>query len=174
MKKIISLLLVIALSVSLAACGSKEVSVEATTEPTTESTTATVVPTVATTVEATESAEVEVDYASVAAMLEASGAKMHYWNVDVLGEVFFINFAYNGMSDAVKMFKEAGYDENHSEWISVKETMLSLYESNISLMKTLGVENPMCFLNLVNENNHGEIFVTIYNGEVTTDIMASK
>ena len=177
MKKSIALIMALILVVSLAACGSGEASAEVTTEQTTEPTVeATTEATTEATEEPTESTEAqtdpEVDYESIAAAVEASGAKMHYWNVDVIGEAFFITFAYNGMSDAVKAFKDAGYDENNSDWISAKETILSLYQSSVDLIIALGVEDPMCFMNLVNENDHAEIFVSVYNGEVTFDIMA--
>ena len=175
MKKMFSLIMALLLVLSFASCGSNEAS----GEETAESTTATDAPATETAVtvetEETEADEQpEVDYEAVATILEASGVQMHYWNVDVLGEAFFINFAYNGMSEAVEAFTKAGYDENYTEWVSVKETMKSLYQSNIDLLKTLGVEDPVCFFNLVNENNHGEIFVSIYNGEITYDIMKSE
>lgn len=184
MKRIIALILSLLLVLSFAACGGEEIKSESeahTAAETSEPAEATEVTEVTEVTEAivettgsTEtSSESEVDYEAVAAVIESTGGAMHYWNVDVLGEAFFITFAYNGMSDAVEMFKDAGYDENYSEWISVKETMLALYQSNVDLMKVLGVENPMCFFSLVNENNHGETFVTIYKGEVTTDIMES-
>ncbi len=163
MKKMFALFLALLLILSFTACGSKEATVEATTEVTTE----------ATTEPATEATETVVDYNAVATAIESTGTQFDYWNVDVIGDAFFINFAYNGMSDVVEMFKEAGYDENHSEWVTVKETVLSWYESNVNLIKAFGVEDPMCFLNLVNDQNHGEVFVSIYNGEVTTDIMES-
>lgn len=160
MKKILSLFLALIMLLSFTACGSKEIAVEATTE--------------ATTVPTTETTESVVDYTAVAAAIEATGTKFDYWNVDVIGEAFFINFAFNGMSDVVEMFKEAGYDENYSEWVTVKETVLSLYQSNVDLMKSFGVENPMCFLSLVNDQNYGEIFVSVYNGEITDDIMKAE
>ena len=165
MKKMLALFMALLLVLSFTACGSNsEPTVEATTEVTTEATT-----------EPTEEAtEAVIDYNAVAAAIESTGAKFDYWNVDVIGEAFFINFAFNGMSDVVEMFKEAGYDENYSEWVAVKETVLSLYQSNVDLMKAFGIEEPLCFLNLVNEQNHGEIFVSIYNGEVTDDIMKAE
>jgi hypothetical protein len=161
MKKTLALFLALLLVLSFTACGS---STEATTEATTE----------VTTVPTTETTEAVVDYNAVAAAIEATGTKFDYWNVDVIGEAFFINFAFNGMSDVVEMFKEAGYDENYSEWVTVKETVLSLYQSNVDLMKSFGVENPMCFLSLVNDQNYGEIFVSVYNGEITDDIMKAE
>lgn len=115
-----------------------------------------------------------VDYNAVAAAIESTGTQWDYWNVDVIGEAFFISFAYNGMSDVVEMFKEAGYDETYSEWVTIRETALSLYQSNVDLIKAFGVEEPMCFLNLVNEQNHGEVFISIYDDEVTSDIMESN
>lgn len=179
MKKFLTLFLAFALMLSIAACGGEESKAESappsTSQPAaeTEVTEATEL-TEATEeiVETAESTEVEVDYESVAFMLEAMGTKWHYWNVEVIGDAFFINFAHDGMSVAVNEFKTAGYDENYSGWAPVKETMQSLFQSCIDLMETLGVDNPSCFLNLVNENNHAEVFVSIYNGEVTYDIMA--
>ena len=164
MKKILALILTLLLVLSFTACGSEEATVEATTEVTTE----------ATNEPTTEDTETVIDYNAVAAAIESTGTQWDYWNVDVIGEAFFINFAFNGMSEAVEMFKEAGYDENYSEWVTVKETVLSLYESNVNLIKAFGVENPVCFLSLVNEQNLGEVFISVYDGEVTTDIMETN
>jgi hypothetical protein len=164
-----ALFLALIMMLSFTACGSNsEPTVEATTEVTTEVTTE------ATTEPTEEATESVIDYNAVAAAIESTVAKFDYWNVDVIGEAFFINFAFNGMSDVVEMFKEAGYDENYSEWVAVKETVLSLYQSNVDLMKAFGVENPMCFLSLVNDQNYGEIFISVYNGEITDDIMKTE
>ena len=152
MKRIISMLLAVIMLLSFAACGSNEANAEATTEAT----------------------EPVIDYNAVATAIESTGTQWDYWNVDVIGEAFFISFAYNGMAEVVEMFKEAGYDENYSEWVAVKETAQTLYKSNVDLIKAFGVENPMCFLSLVNEQNYGEVFISIYDGEITDDIMKAE
>ena len=165
MKKILALFLAMLLVLSFTACGSKEETVEATTEVTTEVTTE---PT-------TESTEAVVDYDTVATLLEAGGlANWDYWNVEVIGDVFFVSFTMNGMEEAVEYFKSAGYDETNTDWVSIKETMMTMYQSNVDLMKTLGVENPNSYLNLVNDKNYGEVLVSIYNGEFVLDVLESN
>lgn len=120
-------------------------------------------------------AEAVVDYDTVAILLEATGVTgFDYWNVDVIGDVFFISFTMNGMDDGIELFKVAGYDETYSEWVSIKETMMAMYQSEVDLMKTLGVENPNCYLNLVSDKDHAEVLASIYNGEIVLDVMESE
>ena len=174
MKKILALFLALILVLSITACGSKEASAEATTE----STTATVVPTTEATIETTETTtentEPVVDYDTVAILLEAGGvANWDYWKVDVMDDVFFVNFTINGIDDVVEYFKDEGYDDTYSEWVSIKETMITMFESNVNLMKTLGVENPNIYMNLVSSKDHAEVLVSIYNGDFVFDVMES-
>ena len=149
MKKLLAIFMVLLLMVSFAACGGEEVNAKM---------------------------KSDVDYEFIAIMLEAAGTEsdMTYWEVDVQGELFFITFANNGMSDVVKNYKAAGYDENYSGWLYAKETTMKVYQANIDLIKSLGVENPKCMVDLVNENNHNEVFLSIYNGVIIVDIMKSN
>lgn len=148
-----------------------EETTEATTEPETEQTTeATTEPTTEATTE-TEKATVNVE--DVKYLIKAA-IKDNFTYCTVEGDEtgITINVAGDGIAKAVYFASAAGYDETYDEWVSMKESVVTMSNSIQELMKSCGMENALLMINVLNDENTDNVLLSMINGNVFYDALA--
>ena len=65
-----------------------------------------------------------------------------------------------------------GYDENYGNWPTVKENLVSFYNSTYDFIETLGLKDPVLTVAVVNDENPENVLLMIMYGIVVYDVMA--
>ena len=85
---------------------------------------------------------------------------------------FMIDIAIDGLAQKVQIGKIMGYDETHSDWVKVREAMLSMYASLVDCIESIaGIENPNVMLTVFNDVNTNNIAMMIHKGIILYDVM---
>lgn len=83
-----------------------------------------------------------------------------------------ITLAVDGLSYEIFSASVLGYDENYEPWKEAKDSMLYFYESVEELVKTLGRDDLVITMNLVNDQNYDNSLLLIYEGVIIYDVLA--
>lgn len=97
-----------------------------------------------------------------------------YYSVDGDETGITINVTGEGLAEAVVIAKAAGYDENYSEWVAMKESTIECSDGIMNLMKESGMEDAVLMFNVLNNQNHDNILLSLINSIVIYDVMADK
>lgn len=86
--------------------------------------------------------------------------------------VFIIHLWQDGLAAELDELKASGAGADAPRWVEVKDSMMSLYGSMRDALETGGCENASLTLEVINDDNQvGNILLTILQGEITFDIM---
>ncbi len=77
-----------------------------------------------------------------------------------------------GVAAAVTFVQAAGGDTNHPDWVTVKESFTSLYNSLNELLIAGGYNDYSIFLNALNDQNKENTLLTIAYGIIIYDALA--
>lgn len=161
MKRIISLIVLLTICISLCACASDAEPVKA--SPTIEVTEP------APSLPSSKSERVDLFLTVVEDMLNKN-----YDVVKVMGNETKIQLgvAESGFGAKVYTMTLEGRDENYSDWVAVKDSMLKLYDSIYDLALTYDVEDIPITLFALNDQNVNTGFLGITGGSIFYDVMA--
>ena len=93
-----------------------------------------------------------------------------FYAVDADGTGMLVSMAFNGMYSEIQQIVAKGNAAHNQSWQSVKTNMVGFYNSLYGLIKTAGVKNTALMLNIVNDQNHDYVLLSIVNGQVIYDI----
>lgn len=106
--------------------------------------------------------------------LEETAKNSGYSYVKVNGSktLFTIELAYDGLADAIMLYKISGYDEISSGWqTNVVDPIILLCDGASSYIQySLGSDIPV-EIHVLNDKNLDNILLAIYDGEVVYDVM---
>lgn len=77
-----------------------------------------------------------------------------------------------GVAAAVVLVQTAGGDTNHPDWVTVKESFMSLYNSLSELLSAGGYNDYSIILNALNDQNRENTLLTIAYGIIIYDALA--
>lgn len=83
-----------------------------------------------------------------------------------------ISLTNDGFASTITQSKSLGLDETFPEWVSMKGSMLDLYNSIADIAETLGLDNTLISLAVINDLNTTNCFLLIMDGIVVYDYMA--
>ena len=185
MKKLLSVLVVLAMVFSLAACGGGEEPVAATEAATEAAPAATEAATeaapAATEAVPAETAAAEPEEAVsdsdvvdlVISLIELSiGDSFDYYEIDGDETSIELSVSTDGLAEAMYDALTAGYDENFEQWVEVKNNFSSLCDTIYETAVDLGMDDPLVFVHILNDQNYENTLLTIMNGIVVYDAMA--
>lgn len=190
MKKVLALVLAGVMVSFLAACGpSNDSQTNPTTDPTVEVTATDPVestPTPAPQTQAVEpsaeitdapeasdaqSAIISLDdlCATIESLLDDDG----YSGVDVTREeaTITINVWLDGLCMELTLAQQSGNDSYQETWDTVKANFVSLSESISELVDTVGYADVYVTINILNDLNHDNVLLSVFEGIVIFDVM---
>ena len=119
-----------------------------------------------------ETAEVDMD--AVVDLIKMGLSNFDYATVEGDETGITVNVAGDGVAKSVAIAKLAGYDETYSDWVYMKEQMIKCSDSVIGIMKQCGIEAPLLVFNVLNDQNHDNVFLTLINSTVIYDVMEAE
>lgn len=78
----------------------------------------------------------------------------------------------DGLAESIAGLKDFGIDETYDGWVEFKNGMMTTYDAARDAVDISGGKEIPIVLNVVDENDHNKVFLTIESREVTFDIMA--
>lgn len=94
-------------------------------------------------------------------------------NINVDETIIAIKLANNGLGEAVFAAKDSGFDENFESWVELKRSHLKIYDSIREIATTLGLDDIVVTICIIDDKNHDRVFLVISDGAVLYDYMAS-
>ena len=94
-------------------------------------------------------------------------------NVNVDKTIIAIKLANNGLGEAIFAAKNAGLDENYEAWVELKRSHLELYDSIREVAQTIGLDDIVITICIIDDQNHDGVFLVVSDGAVLYDYMAS-
>lgn len=92
--------------------------------------------------------------------------------VSVDGNMIVVNLWQSGLALEVAMLKASGDDENNSDWVTLKDNVISMSDSILGLMATAEVDDMYLNINIKNDINTENVLLSLLNSYVIFDAMA--
>lgn len=100
---------------------------------------------------------------------DALGANYDFFSVSAIDDTMTLNAANNGISNAVTDLKNGNLDISY--WETATETEIELVGGVRNYLDVCGYTDIHVCFNVVSDENHEEVFLTIYDSEVIFDIV---
>lgn len=84
----------------------------------------------------------------------------------------FITVGVAGFAEELRQMKNNGATASNKEWVTVKDSLLTIYDKTVNSLKDYGYTGQNCMLYLVNTENHDNIFLMIHGGGIVYDALA--
>lgn len=103
------------------------------------------------------------------------GGYYDYYEVNINSDeaIIAIKLANNGLGEAVFAAKAAGFDENFESWVELRNSHLEIYDSIREVALTLGLNDIVVNICIIDDQNYDGVFLVISDGAVLYDYMAS-
>ena len=87
---------------------------------------------------------------------------------------FVINVSGEGLGQALRLIKQSQNADLLKSWEETKQTFIYVYGNVHDFLKTSGMEKPVLMMNIVNDQNHDDIVLSVYEGQIIYDAIAAK
>lgn len=87
---------------------------------------------------------------------------------------FVINVSAEGLGQALYLTKQTQNADLLKTWAETKQTFIYLYGNVQDFLKTSGMEKPVLMMNVVNDQNHDDIVLSVYENVVIYDAITQK
>lgn len=107
--------------------------------------------------------------ATIESILDGDG----YSGVDVTHEeaAITVNVWLDGLCMELTLAQQSGNDSYQETWDTVKANFVSLSESISELVETVGYTDVYVTINILNDLNHGNVLLSVFEGIVIFDVM---
>lgn len=99
--------------------------------------------------------------------------KCEYCDISEKDGVTLISVAFDNFEDVVLLVKNYNMAKAKDTWSSINDVSISLYNKIVNILPSFDLDNAVIQLNIVNENNHEEIFTCIFEGNIIYDIIGT-
>lgn len=87
---------------------------------------------------------------------------------------FVINVSAEGLGQALYLTKQSQNADLLKTWEATKQTFVYLYGNVQDFLKTSGMEKPILMMNVLNDQNHDDIVLSVYENVVIYDAITQK
>lgn len=99
-----------------------------------------------------------------------------YSYYDISGDEtgFIINVSGEGIGQALRLTKQSQNTDLLKTWEETKQTFVCVYDSVQNFLKISGMEKPVLMMNIVNDQNHDDVVLSVYEGQVIYDAITAQ
>ena len=97
-----------------------------------------------------------------------------YYNISGDETGFIINVSGEGLGQALRLTKQSQNTDLLKTWEETKQTFVYVYGNVKDFLKTSGMEKPVLMMNIVNDQNHDDIVLSVYEGQVIYDAITAQ
>lgn len=94
-----------------------------------------------------------------------------YFSVSCDETAVTIYVGFNDVAEDLAQMKANGENENNKDWMTIKDSLMTVYNQVVGALADYGYTKNNCMLNFINTKNHDNILLMIYGGSIVYDCM---